>query len=207
MKIVKMKVSELNPAYYNPRKDLQPGDAEYQKIKRSIDEFGLVEPLVWNKKTERLVGGHQRLKILKEAGQDTVEVSVVDLEEDREKLLNVALNKSQGDWDNERLLPLLQEMEQAGTLDISGFDSSELAAMLEDGNLGDEFQRPGFNNLIDEFEKHGGAGDKNEFYFYVEFYQEPELFQRLKELLPMRTEHEIDPDFFRSMVEKAARKG
>jgi len=57
-------IDKLNPAKYNPRVDLKPGDPEYEKLKRSIKEFGYVEPIVWNKRTGNVVGGHQRLKIL-----------------------------------------------------------------------------------------------------------------------------------------------
>ena len=62
MLIEKKKVADLIPANYNPRKDLKPGDPEYEKLKRSMETFGYVEPLIWNKKTGRVVGGHQRLK-------------------------------------------------------------------------------------------------------------------------------------------------
>ena len=65
MNIQKVSVSKINPAAYNPRGDLKPGDKDYEKLKDSINTFGYVEPLVWNSKTGNLVGGHQRLKILK----------------------------------------------------------------------------------------------------------------------------------------------
>ena len=61
MNIQKISVDKLNPAEYNPRKDLKPGDKEYEKLKRSIEEFGYVEPVIWNQKTGNVVGGHQRL--------------------------------------------------------------------------------------------------------------------------------------------------
>ena len=53
-------VELLKPAKYNPRLDLQPGDAAYEKIMRSPDEYGYVDPLVWNEVTGNIVGGHQR---------------------------------------------------------------------------------------------------------------------------------------------------
>jgi ParB-like chromosome segregation protein Spo0J len=68
MIIEKIKVEKLLPADYNPRKDLKPGDAEYEKLKRSLDEFGYVEPVIWNKTTGNVVGGHQRLKVLIASG-------------------------------------------------------------------------------------------------------------------------------------------
>ena len=72
-------VAELNPAPYNPRKNLQPGDAEYEKLKRSIQEFGYVDPCIWNKRTGTLVGGHQRLKVMtQEFGVTEVDVVVVE---------------------------------------------------------------------------------------------------------------------------------
>jgi len=64
MVIEKIPIEKLIPADYNPRKDLKPGDAEYEKLKRSIKEFGYVEPIIWNKTTGNVVGGHQRLKVL-----------------------------------------------------------------------------------------------------------------------------------------------
>ena len=64
MEIRKVPISLLNAAPYNPRKDLQPGDPEYQKIARSIEKYGCVEPIIWNEKTGNGLGGHQRLKVL-----------------------------------------------------------------------------------------------------------------------------------------------
>lgn len=126
-----MQIEDINPAKYNPRLDLQPGDSEYEKIKRSIQEFGLVETLVWNKGTGNLVGGHQRLKVLKELGYTEAKVSVVDLPEEKEKALNVALNKIQGDWDYAKLKDLLEELD-TGTFDIelTGFDAPEIDELL-----------------------------------------------------------------------------
>jgi len=129
--IEKINIKKINPAKYNPRKDLKPGDSEYDKLKKSIAEFDLVEPLIWNKRTGNLVGGHQRLKILQEMGLKTVDVSVVDLDEAKEKALNLALNKIQGDWDLPKLKDLLQELD-TGELDmeITGFDSKEIEELM-----------------------------------------------------------------------------
>jgi len=127
-----MKLADIKPAHYNPRKDLKPGDSEYEKMKRSIDEFDCVEPLVWNKRIRRLVGGHQRLKILKEKGIDVFEVSVVDLDEKRERALNVALNKIQGDWDFTKLADLMVELDDGEfDLELTGFDTEEIQGIME----------------------------------------------------------------------------
>src|ERR1039457_2224341 len=98
-----IEINKLNPAAYNPRRDLKPGDPDYEKLKASIETFGYVEPLVWNSRTGSLVGGHQRLKILIEQGVEEVEVSVVELDLGQEKALNLALNKILGHWDGEKL--------------------------------------------------------------------------------------------------------
>ncbi|WP_206922443.1 ParB N-terminal domain-containing protein [Alicyclobacillus suci] len=97
MRIETVKLENLIPAEYNPRIDLQPGDPEYEKLKRSIEEFGLVEPIVWNQRTGKVVGGHQRLKILQDLGVAETDVVIVDLDETREKALNLALNKIEGE--------------------------------------------------------------------------------------------------------------
>lgn len=133
MQIEKKKVIDLVPADYNPRKDLKPGDKEYEKLKKSIDEFGYVDPLIWNKRTSRLVGGHQRLKVLKDMGIDEVDVVVVDMDEEKEKALNVALNKISGDWDKDKLMLLITDL-QGEDFDVSltGFDPEELDDLFKD---------------------------------------------------------------------------
>lgn len=125
-------ISQVNPAPYNPRVALSPGDPEYEKLKRSIDEFGLVEPLVWNEATGNLVGGHQRLQVLIDAGATEIDVSVVHLSPERERLLNVALNKVQGRWDEAKLAALLDELTQLPHVDVTltGFDLPDVTAMV-----------------------------------------------------------------------------
>ena len=132
MKIEKMNISKLNPAEYNPRKDLQPGDAEYEKLKRSMEQFGYVEPVVWNKTTGRVIGGHQRLKILVDMGLNEVDCVVVEINEEREKALNIALNKINGEWDTDKLAMLISDL-QGSDFDVSltGFDEDELADLFE----------------------------------------------------------------------------
>lgn len=133
MIIQSIPVSSVNPAPYNPRKNLKPSDREYQKLKKSIETFDLVEPLVWNKRTGNLVGGHQRFKIIKdELKCETVEVSVVDLDEKKEKALNIALNKISGEWDFKTLKELLVELDD-GSFDLSltGFDELELKELID----------------------------------------------------------------------------
>lgn len=133
MIIEKIKVEQLIPADYNPRKDLQPGDSEYEKIKRSLEEFGYVDPAIWNKTTGRVVGGHQRLKVLASMGRTEVECVVVELDEEKEKALNVALNKISGDWDKEKLAVLMTDLDAADfDVSLTGFDAAEIDDLFKD---------------------------------------------------------------------------
>jgi DNA modification methylase len=127
LRIEKIPVTKIKPAKYNPRKDLKPGDPAYEKLKRSMTEFGYVEPIIWNEETGNIVGGHQRYKILLEEGHTEVECVVVMLPADKEKALNVALNKVTGDWEIEALADLLHELnEQDFDLTLTGFDAAEI---------------------------------------------------------------------------------
>jgi ParB-like chromosome segregation protein Spo0J len=124
-------VVDLIPAVYNPRRRVGPGSPAYQKLRRSLVEFGLVEPLVWNELTGHVVGGHARLAILRELGVSEVPVSVVRLSPEREKALNVVLNnrEAQGEFDPERLALLLTELEELPELELTGFDAGDLACL------------------------------------------------------------------------------
>lgn len=141
MNIQKIEITKLKPAEYNPRKDLKPEDEEYQKIKRSIIEFGYVAPVIVNSDMT-VIGGHQRLKVLKELGYNEVECVVVDLNKNKEKALNIALNKISGDWDNNKLEELLAELKETDIdLDITGFSFDEVDNILKDitGSKEDDF--------------------------------------------------------------------
>ena len=145
MKIVTLPVSDLHPADYNPRKDLAPGDKQYEKLARSIETFGYVEPIVWNRTTGNIVGGHQRLKVLVQKGYTEVQVvevelksieetfnislkfSAEDLDETAEKQLNIAMNKVTGEWDEVKLKELLDGLGDAAP--ETGFDLYEIEAL------------------------------------------------------------------------------
>ncbi len=131
MEIVRKKIDELVPAGYNPRKDLQEADKEYQDIKNNILTFGLVLPLVENKRTGNLVNGHQRLKVLKALGWEEVDVNVVDLDEKQEKALNLALSRIDGDFDAKALTNVMYEIKAAGIDLMSlGFTKAEVEKMF-----------------------------------------------------------------------------
>lgn len=133
MDIVTIPIEKINPALYNPRISLQPADPEYEKLKRSIEQFGYVDPIIWNERTGNLVGGHQRFTILvKDLGKTELQVSRVDLSLEQEKLLNVALNKISGRWDEEALALLLEELQTQGEdISLTGFDTEEVASLLD----------------------------------------------------------------------------
>ena len=130
MEIRTLKATEIKAADYNPRKDLQPEDAEYENLRRSILTYGMIIPVVWNKRTNRVVGGHQRLKVLLEKGAQEIECVVVSLDDKDEKILNVLLNKVKGRWDIGKLADLLQELDEAGAMEATGFEDWELQSLL-----------------------------------------------------------------------------
>jgi len=133
MQIEKLKTELLIPADYNPRKDLKPGDPEYEKLKRSIEQFGYVEPVIWNKTTAHVVGGHQRLKVLLDMGITEVECVVIEMNEEKEKALNIALNKISGDWDKDKLMLLIADLQGADfDVSLTGFEPAELDALFKD---------------------------------------------------------------------------
>jgi len=132
MRIEEVEVSRIKRAAYNPRKELTPTDPEYKKIARSLAEWGLVEPLVWNEVTGNLVGGHMRLKVLIEGGATVVPVSVVKIDNPkREQALNIALNRVAGDWDYPKLKNLLVTLDD-GDFDasVTGFDDRDIAGLV-----------------------------------------------------------------------------
>lgn len=123
-------IADLRPAEYNPRKSLQPGDPEYESLKRSIETFGYVDPIIVNK-DGTVIGGHQRLSVLVDLGYTEVDVAVVDLNKHDEKALNIALNKISGEWDEAKLAAIFSELKLDGyDATVSGFQDDEIASMI-----------------------------------------------------------------------------
>ena len=128
--MIERPVSELLKlaAPYNPRK-ISPHD--FASLRLSLAKFGAVEPVVVNARTNRLVGGHQRLKAADAEGFSTFPAVEVDLSETEERQLNIALNRIAGEWDEEKLIAVLDEIEAAdGDLALTGFDDAELVELL-----------------------------------------------------------------------------
>lgn len=143
MNIRKFKLSDLNPAKYNPRKALKPGDPEFEKLKRSITEFGYVELIVVNvANNNTVISGHQRLAVLKDIGETEVECVVVELNDADEKALNVAMNKVSGDWDTQKLADLMDSLKELDyDLGKTGFDPPEIEQLfnqVHDKNVSDD---------------------------------------------------------------------
>lgn len=153
-------VGELKPAAYNPRKKLKAGDKEYEKIKNSIQEFGYVEPIIVNYDMT-VIGGHQRLTVLKDLGYTEVQCVVVRIEdENKVKALNVALNKITGAWDEQLLADLLVDLKtQDFNTDFTGFEAPEIEQLFskvhnkeikeDDFDVDEELKKPTMSKLGD----------------------------------------------------------
>ena len=130
MIIEKKKISDLIPAPYNPR---QSTAKQEKHLKESLEKFGLVEPIIFNKQTGYIVGGHFRVRELKKLGVNEIECVIVDLNEADEKELNIRLNANTGSWDWDTLANDWEvvDLEKWG-LDIPQFDTVEELEASED---------------------------------------------------------------------------
>lgn len=122
MKIEQVKISELKPAQYNPR---QLKKSQFEALRESLDKFGFVDPVVVNKKNNVIVGGHQRVKVWQDLGNEMVPVFWVDLDEAEERRLNVTLNAVTGEWD----FDILANQFDVDDLEEWGFDMDLLNIM------------------------------------------------------------------------------
>lgn len=147
MKTTVMKLKDIRPAAYNPRVTLKPGDKDYEALKNSLERFGVAEPLIVNETTGNLVAGHQRLNVLKASGATEVEVVLVEMDEDKEKLLNIALNKIDGEWDYKKLEDILRGFDYE-VATASGFSAEEIAVILSNNE-----------DLLDDDEDYGDWED------------------------------------------------
>ena len=120
MIIEKKQIADLIPAPYNPR---QSTAKQEKHLKESLEKFGLVEPIIFNKQTGYIVGGHFRVRELKKLGIKEIECVIVDLNEDDEKELNIRLNANTGSWDWDTLANDWDVVDlEAWGLEIPGFD-------------------------------------------------------------------------------------
>lgn len=134
-----MPIAQLKPAKYNPRKDLTKEDEEYQTLEKSLNSFGNVQPVVFNKRTGNVVSGHQKLKILQAKGCKETDCVIVDLEEKEEKALNIALNKISGKWDYDKLESVINELANVDyDLSKTGLSNEEIDDLINDLDVKDE---------------------------------------------------------------------
>jgi len=130
-----IKTKDVKKAEYNPR---SISKSELDKLKSSLKEFGCVRPLIINKQTGLLVSGHQTLQAADAIGMTELPFIEVDIDEKKEKILNVGLNKISGEWDYDKLNGLLEEVKDMDIFECSGFDVSDVDLMeklSDDGSL------------------------------------------------------------------------
>ena len=132
MIIEKKQIADLIPAPYNPR---QSTAKQEKHLKESLEKFGLVEPIIFNKQTGYIVGGHFRVRELKKLGIKEIECVIVDLNEADEKELNIRLNANTGSWDLDTLANDWEVVDlEAWGLEIPQFENEaeELEASEDD---------------------------------------------------------------------------
>ena len=100
MRLELKNIRELTAAPYNPR---TASEKEHQQLTESISKFGLVEPIIYNENTGYIVGGHFRVRILRELGVEETTCVIVSLDPKEEKELNIRLNANTGGWDFDAL--------------------------------------------------------------------------------------------------------
>lgn len=125
MQLTEIPIKDLNKADYNPRKISK---REMETLQRSIERYGLVDPVIVNK-DYTIIGGHQRTEAARKLGYKTMPCVVLDLDKDAEKELNIALNKISGKFDDRILTDLLEELKEKGRLAYTGFKDKELARL------------------------------------------------------------------------------
>lgn len=144
MEITNVKIEDLKENPENPR---QATEKEFNDLKKSIQKFGIVDPIIVNKRTQRIVGGHFRVKVAKSMGIKEMPAVYVDLDEAQERELNVRLNKNLGEWDWDKLTGFDKEL-----LIDWGFDKDELDFKFgikdESENLGYTIDCPYCNQKI-----------------------------------------------------------
>jgi DNA modification methylase len=139
--IEQVPIGDLRPDPFNPRRI---SDAELDALTRSIQQFGLVDPIVARREDRTVIGGHQRLVAARRLGLETVPVVYVDLSPEQAKLLNLALNKISGEWDEELLARMLADLQETPDVDISlsGFGEDEIGKLLKTLEIRDKRDRP-----------------------------------------------------------------
>jgi hypothetical protein len=186
-------ITDIKPADYNPRM-ISSGD--YEKLTQSIKTFGLVDPIIINLNDNTVIGGHQRYDVLMDMYMDNEidkELSLLKLgdigwvftndqlnvkDENFEKALNLSLNKISGEWDEDKLAVVLEDLEVSGfDVTLTGFDSEEVKKMT-------------FVESKDEFDELAGFSDYDEKYGDKEENNNEKVYFKLVLMLSSEKEQE-----------------
>ena len=140
LEITQLSIDELRPDPANPRRI---SDAELEALTRSIREFGVVDPVIARREDRSVIGGHQRLLVARKLGMKHVPVVLLDLTVEQARVLNLALNKISGSWDEELLARLVAELKPIESIDLtlSGFDEHELDRLLKSLDVREKRER------------------------------------------------------------------
>jgi len=153
MKTTDIKISKLKLAEYNPRKI---ADKELQNLKKSLEKFGFIQPVVINKDFT-VISGHQRIRAWKEMGNEEVPTIQLSITKNEEKALNLAMNRIGGEWDIEKLYGVMNDLRVTTELDFTGFDEKEVSKIL-DQFLEEEEDEP-LAELLDKLPAKAKKGD------------------------------------------------
>jgi len=153
-----IKLNKVKRSGYNPRKI---SDFEMEKLKLSLKEFGCVRPLVINKTTKNLVSGHQMLDAAHQLGIQELPYLEIEIPLKKEKTLNIALNKIQGEWNYDLLNPILKELKEEELLNLTGFNENDIdligevtdtGGIIEEGELLDPMKNGQLHELTFKFD-------------------------------------------------------
>ncbi len=149
MEVVEIELTKLKESEYNPRYMNQD---DMNCLEDSISEFGFVEPIVINKGFE-IIGGHQRFYASRTLGFKTIPCVIIDFgDKNKEKLLNIALNKIHGDWDIPKLYSLIEDLKVEDVdISLSGFDTDELNNIFAEIDGQKAYDSHAHIKLIDRF--------------------------------------------------------
>ena len=150
LRIERKNLADLKSMPVNPRVELRPGMPRYENLKHSIERHGFVDPLVWNTRTGHLIGGWQRRSVLLDMGFTEADVSVVDMDRDQERELNIVLNGVGGEWDYQALAVELSTFEDASAL---GFSAEEIDRIYEEAGLAGEGGGGSGSTSFDDLER------------------------------------------------------
>ena len=141
IQVENVSIDQLRPDPVNPRRI---GEAELEALARSIRQYGMVQPVIARREDGTVIGGHQRLVAARKLGLKTVPVVYVDLSVEQGRVLNLALNKISGSWDEELLAHLLADLNATPNVDLSlsGFKDDEIKNLLRKLDAREKRDRP-----------------------------------------------------------------